>query len=219
MKHLPSEGNIKGVFGLYNANLLPRLEIVDDEGAVDVNNGFPKREAPQDHFDRRLDHNEQRYLPGLFVLLKSLLDARPELANPIHLDLHHRRVLRSLVEVRQLPGGQNGVGVGDDNGTVLAVNESDVGVGVVGRNGDDKDRLEAKILLDIEVLDVEAVNVIGGDLGLVDGVDIESAAAQGEDEKEEEATKEAYAFAATPARRFPGMVSGDVPAVWRLHGL
>lgn len=179
--------NIKAVAGFNDADLLPRLEIVNDERTVDINDEFPGFHLPHHDVDRRFDLHKQRYSPRFFVLFKRVLETRPELAHPPHLDLHHRRVQGLLVEIRELAGGENGVGVHHDDGAVLAVNESEMGVRVFGLHADEEHRLEAKIVLDVEVLHVQALHCVGRHLGLVNGVDVESQAAQDEDEDEEEA--------------------------------
>lgn len=57
---------------------------------------------------------------------------------PLHHHFHHRYILMALVERRELAGRELEVEVGDDDGAVLAVDESDMVVGVVGFNIDNE---------------------------------------------------------------------------------
>lgn len=101
------------------------------------------------------------------VLHERLLQPRSEFAVPAQQNVDIGDILGGLPEIWNLAGAELGFGVEDGNRAVLAVDEFDVVVGVVGSDDDDEFSVEAEIGLHIEGVDAEIADLVGRDLGRV----------------------------------------------------
>lgn len=88
-------------------------------------------------------------------------------------------------------------------------------VRVISFYGDKKLGVEAEVHLHVEGLDVKVFYLVGRDLGLEDGVEVEGDAGEEENQDDEETVAAADAFqAASTGLVVSGVVPGDIAAVW-----
>lgn len=100
------------------------------------------------------------------VLHQRLLKPRSKLAVPSEHNAYRRHILGGLPEIGNLAGAERGIRVENGNRAVLAVDEVDFFIWVVGFDEDDELGVEAEIGLDIEGVDVEVCDLVRRDLGI-----------------------------------------------------
>lgn len=79
----------------------------------------------------------------------------------------------SLVKIWQLSGAKIGIGIRNNDITILAVYESDMIVGIISSDRYEKLSVEAEIRQDIKGFDLEVQKTVSWDFRLEGGVEIE----------------------------------------------
>lgn len=210
-----SEQDTDSILGRQNPNFLFGSQVIYDQRTVNQNLELPHLDTSYHHPYRYYYFDQQRDFPIFSVLNQGLLQAWTELTLPLHHHLHQSYVLRALLESWKPPRTKLGVWVHDDGRAVLAIDEANVLVRVISFYGDKKLGVEAEVHLHVEGLDVKVFYLVGRDLGLEDGVEVEGDAGEEENQDDEETVAAADAFqAASTGLVVSGVVPGDIAAVW-----
>lgn len=101
-----SELDVDFVFGGLDADLLVGGQVVNDEGAEDVDGDLVEVKVAELERHRDGDVDVDGDAAAVLALLERLLQAGTVGVPALHHDVHHRLVPVALVEARQLAGAQ-----------------------------------------------------------------------------------------------------------------
>lgn len=150
-----------------DANFSIGRQVIDHQRTIHQHSEFPHMHLPHHNAHRNPQFHEQRDPVTLHVIRKRLLQLWPKVRFPLQIDAHNRRILIPLIEARNPPGRQIDAAIGQNHPAPIAIDEPDLLIRIIRADAEEKLGVQSRIGEEIQGLDLEIVDHVIGDFGIV----------------------------------------------------